>query len=68
MANQAGAEKAFKALGINEGDLVVLYDNYHHMHAGRIWWAMRYWEFANVRVLNGGCPPPSTFTIPHPEP
>lgn len=54
VTDKAGAEKAFKALGINEGDLVVLYDNYHHMLAGRLWWAMRYWGFANVRVLNGG--------------
>lgn len=54
VADKAGAERAFKALGINEGDFVVLYDAYHHMLAGRIWWAMRHWGFAEVRVLNGG--------------
>lgn len=54
VADQDGAKNAFDALGIHEGDLVILYDNYHHMQAGRIWWAMRYWGFANVRVLNGG--------------
>ena len=54
VAARNGAEQAFKALGINEGDLVVLYDDYHHMQAGRIWWAMRLWGFADVRVLNGG--------------
>ncbi len=54
VADKSGAERAFRALGINDGDLVVLYDDYHHMQAGRIWWAMRLWGFANVRVLNGG--------------
>ena len=54
VADEIGAEQAFRALGINEGDLVVLYDDYHHMQAGRIWWAMRLWGFADVRVLNGG--------------
>jgi 3-mercaptopyruvate sulfurtransferase SseA len=54
VADEASAKQAFKTLGINEGDLVVLYDDNSHMFAGRIWWAMRYWGFAGVRVLNGG--------------
>lgn len=54
VADEAGAERAFADLGINDGDLVVLYDDYHHMLAGRLWWAMRHWGFADVRVLNGG--------------
>ncbi|AXT62585.1 sulfurtransferase [Aquimarina sp. AD10] len=48
------AKQSFKTLGINKEDTVILYDDYHHMFAGRIWWAMRYWGFKNVRVLNGG--------------
>lgn len=54
IADIDGARKSFKALGINEGDLVFLYDDYHHMQAGRVWWAMRHWGFDNVRVLDGG--------------
>lgn len=54
VADQKTAMQSFHALGIDSNDLVILYDNYHHMQAGRIWWAMRYWGFANVRVLNGG--------------
>ena len=54
VADEAGAAQAFRALGIDGGDLVVLYDDYRHMLAGRIWWAMRLWGFAEVRVLNGG--------------
>lgn len=54
VANEENARLAFEALGIDDGDIVVLYDAYHHMLAGRIWWAMRYWGFKNVKVLNGG--------------
>ncbi|MFK7856746.1 MAG: sulfurtransferase [Granulosicoccus sp.] len=54
VADFAQATASFKNLGINRNDLVVLYDDYHHMLAGRIWWAMRFWGFENVKVLNGG--------------
>lgn len=54
VAGHAAAGQAFSDLGVSDGDLVVLYDDYHHMQAGRIWWAMRFWGFDNVRVLNGG--------------
>ena len=54
VTDEAGAKAAFETLGINDGDLVVLYDDNSHMFAGRIWWSMRYWGFSRVRVLNGG--------------
>ncbi|WP_299958453.1 rhodanese-like domain-containing protein [uncultured Roseobacter sp.] len=54
IADEAEAGVSFATLGINEGDLVVLYDASSHMHAGRIWLAMRHWGFDNVRVLDGG--------------
>lgn len=54
VADEAGARFSFEALGIEDGDLVVLYDDYFHMQAGRIWLAMRHWGFGDVRVLNGG--------------
>ncbi len=57
LASVAGAEvaqKSFQRLGIDPGDQVVLYDDYHHMLAARMWWAMRYWGFEHVTVLNGG--------------
>lgn len=54
VADADTAQRHFQALGVCPDDTLVLYDDYHHMLAGRIWWAMRYWGFANVRVLNGG--------------
>jgi len=54
VSDRDAARQSFKNLGINKEDLVVVYDDYHHMFAGRIWWAMRYWGFDNVKVLNGG--------------
>jgi len=54
VSDEAGTRASFKRLGIDDGDLVILYDDYHNMQAGRIWWAMRYWGFENVRVLDGG--------------
>ncbi|WP_282604641.1 sulfurtransferase [Pelagibius sp. Alg239-R121] len=57
LAPVATAEEAatsFERLGISADDHVVLYDDYHHMMAGRVWWAMRYHGFRNVQVLNGG--------------
>lgn len=54
ISNTDGAHRAFQELGINAGDLVVLYDDYSHMQAGRIWLAMRHFGFESVRVLDGG--------------
>lgn len=54
VASKAHAQKSFEVLGISSEDTVVLYDDYHHMLAGRVWWAMRYWGFSNIKILNGG--------------
>ncbi|WP_299404834.1 sulfurtransferase [Acaryochloris sp. IP29b_bin.148] len=54
VASQKYANMSFQILGISSEDLVILYDDYHHMLASRIWWAMRYWGFTNVKILNGG--------------
>lgn len=54
VANEQVANQSFEVLGISEGDLVVLYDDYYHMLAGRMWWAMRFCGFSNIKILNGG--------------
>ncbi|NKB68729.1 MAG: sulfurtransferase [Candidatus Latescibacteria bacterium] len=48
------AQASFAALGIDTDDTVVLYDDYSHMFASRLWWVMRYFGLAKVRILNGG--------------
>jgi len=54
IASKSEVAISFKRLGIHKEDTVILYDENNHMFAGRIWWAMRYWGFTNVYVLNGG--------------
>jgi thiosulfate/3-mercaptopyruvate sulfurtransferase len=41
-------------LGIGNGTLVVAYDDYRHIFAGRLAWALRYYGHDAVRVLDGG--------------
>jgi thiosulfate/3-mercaptopyruvate sulfurtransferase len=40
-------------LGINEGDLIVTYDDYYGIFAARVAWAFRFYG-AEARVLDGG--------------
>jgi thiosulfate/3-mercaptopyruvate sulfurtransferase len=42
------------ALGIGDGTSVVAYDDYNHIFAGRLAWALRYYGHDDVRVLDGG--------------
>ncbi len=55
---QVAGPAAFAAkmadLGIGEGTLVVAYDDYDHIFAGRFAWALRYYGHDAVRVLDGG--------------
>jgi thiosulfate/3-mercaptopyruvate sulfurtransferase len=45
------------ALGISNGDTVVIYDRAGmHMAAARAWWMFRLFGHDNVRILNGGLP------------
>jgi len=41
-------------LGIGDDTLVVAYDDYDHIFAGRLAWAMRYYGHDAVRILDGG--------------
>jgi len=64
VSDQQRAVMSFQKLGIDKNDLVVIYDDYHHMFAGRIWWAMKYLGFENVKVLNGGWSNWTTNSLP----
>jgi thiosulfate/3-mercaptopyruvate sulfurtransferase len=54
VVRKEGAARAFRDLGICRGDTVVLYDDYSHLFACRVWWSMKYWGFPDVRILDGG--------------
>jgi thiosulfate/3-mercaptopyruvate sulfurtransferase len=41
-------------LGIGDETLVVAYDDYDHIFAGRLAWALRYYGHDGVRILDGG--------------
>ena len=41
-------------LGVGDGTLVVAYDDYDHIFAGRLAWALRYYGHDDVVVLDGG--------------
>lgn len=44
------------ALGVNNGDAIVVYDNHGLQTAGRAWWLFRLFGHRNVAVLDGGLP------------
>jgi thiosulfate/3-mercaptopyruvate sulfurtransferase len=50
------AHQSFQNLGISAEDTVVLYDDYDHLFASRVWWVMRYFGHPGVKILDGGWP------------
>lgn len=40
--------------GIGDDSIVVIYDDWFSMFAGRLLWVLRYYGFENARILNGG--------------
>jgi thiosulfate/3-mercaptopyruvate sulfurtransferase len=50
----AGWGRRIGGLGIGSDTPVVVYDDNHAKDAARVWWLLRYWGVADVRLLNGG--------------
>ena len=48
--------KAVGALGIGDGETVVVYDGSGIFSAPRVWWSLKAMGHANVKVLDGGFP------------
>ena len=46
-------QDAARRWGINDGDAVVVYDDWNNLAAGRAWWLLRYMGVENVQVLDG---------------
>jgi len=49
-------DQAAGALGIGDGDTVVVYDSPSLFSAARVWWTFRLFGAANVFILDGGLP------------
>ena len=47
-------QAAMRRAGVNDGRLVVVYDDADSMAAARAWWLLRYFGHSQVRVLDGG--------------
>jgi thiosulfate/3-mercaptopyruvate sulfurtransferase len=68
---QAFADTMAK-LGIGDATMVVAYDDYDHIFAGRLAWALRYYGHDAVRILDGGWARwtvegrPTTAEVPRP--
>jgi len=70
-------QDAMRALGLNKGQQVVVYDNSPFLSSARAWWMLRYFGHLPVAVLDGGLrawqaasgtttgdiPPPATGTF-----
>lgn len=50
----ARLERGLRALGINDGDTVVVYSSGNPWWATRVWWLLQGYGFAGARVLDGG--------------
>ena len=60
----AGWSKKIAHLGIASDSTVVIYDDDWNKEAARIWWILKYWDVADVRLLNGGWKSWTTASLP----
>lgn len=56
LAPEAVFTTAARALGIDDGDEIVVYDTAGLFSAARVWWNFRIAGAKNIRVLDGGLP------------
>jgi thiosulfate/3-mercaptopyruvate sulfurtransferase len=57
-------QAAARRWGINDGDTVVVYDNFKNLSAARAWWLLTYAGVHDVRVLDGSLRAWTTAGLP----
>lgn len=53
-ADGEAIENLLQGLGIEENDIVIVYDDMGLCDATRLWWVLKTYNFNNVKLLNGG--------------
>ncbi|WP_447041920.1 sulfurtransferase [Vibrio parahaemolyticus] len=56
MPTEAGFNVSAQKLGLNNEDLIIVYDNSGTLASPRSWWMLKAMGHENVKVLNGGLP------------
>ncbi|WP_296384824.1 sulfurtransferase [Winogradskyella sp.] len=56
MASKTQIETLFGKLGIKTNDTIIVYDDNGLCEATRLWWILQYYDFKNIKLLNGGLP------------
>ena len=54
MPSKEQLEHKLGSLGIDQNDLLVVYDDKGSVDAARFWWILKYYQFDTVKILNGG--------------
>ena len=54
MPTKEHVEELFSSLGIENDDMLVVYDDKGSVDAARLWWILSYYEFNRIKILNGG--------------
>ena len=54
MPSKKQVEELFRSRGIENDDLLIVYDDKGSVDAARLWWILSYYEFDTVKILNGG--------------
>lgn len=56
LPNIADLQHTARTWGLNNGDAVVVYDDFFGAAASRAWWILKWAGIKNVRILDGGYP------------
>ncbi len=53
IADQKNVEEVLSKLGVQQNDIIIIYDDRGLCDATRLWWVLKVYNFNHVRLLNG---------------